>query len=421
MPYDEIEAYLETPGMIALGAIPGVGVGMAFNQQRAGRTILSGVSTHGKYNNARGIRSSLGNTFGPRNFSRLGSYDAFYYSSGKYSPFAMASVGNAIANTLGMIPDAAKGNPAYADAKGRAAVFGPGTFARMGAMAKVGAGGTFSAAARAGFNFADYDTITSAAGRSTTVMNILTDPSSSWAQTGGGFKGYSQRADAAIAAKARIAQHQVDADKKLGSRVTSLHRMAGSVEGYRSQKLLNYYAGAIEGRSSARMAHLANYRLNRMGAVHGSQSVIRDLSRAGLDVVDGSLMRGGQKVGAKAAIMGAKSGTRLSAAKVLGARGLGATAGLMAGPFGTYATIAMLGYDLGQLAGAGIKGVINTIGDAAESLQGSMNKPIFGMGFKDTQFAATSRARGVMAIQNSRLNARSAMGSEAGMMAAHFG
>jgi hypothetical protein len=46
---------------------------------------------------------------------------------------------------------------------------------------------------------------------------------------------------------------------------------------------------------------------------------------------------------------------------------------------------------------------------------------MFGTGFKDNEVAATSRARGVMAIQNSRLNARSLLGSEASMMAAHFG
>jgi hypothetical protein len=54
-------------------------------------------------------------------------------------------------------------------------------------------------------------------------------------------------------------------------------------------------------------------------------------------------------------------------------------------------------------------------------MQGSMNKPLFGAGFKDNEVAATSRSRGVMAIQNSRLNARSSLGSEGAMMAAHFG
>jgi len=73
------------------------------------------------------------------------------------------------------------------------------------------------------------------------------------------------------------------------------------------------------------------------------------------------------------------------------------------------------------MAGEVIKSGINFARDANKSLQGSINKPMFGMGYKDTEAAATSRARGVMAIQNSRLNARSMLGSEAAMMAAHYG
>jgi hypothetical protein len=54
-------------------------------------------------------------------------------------------------------------------------------------------------------------------------------------------------------------------------------------------------------------------------------------------------------------------------------------------------------------------------------MQGTMNNDVFGNGYKDNEVAATSRARGVMAIQNSRLNARSLLGSEGAMMHAHFG
>lgn len=56
-----------------------------------------------------------------------------------------------------------------------------------------------------------------------------------------------------------------------------------------------------------------------------------------------------------------------------------------------------------------------------KSYQGGLNTKMMDQGYADTEAAATSRARGVMAIQNSRLNARSVLGSEAGMMAAHFG
>lgn len=76
--------------------------------------------------------------------------------------------------------------------------------------------------------------------------------------------------------------------------------------------------------------------------------------------------------------------------------------------------IAMMG---GKLAGAGIDLAM----DAGKSLQGSINKPVFGMGFKDNTVAATARQRGVMAISNSRLNMRSTLGSEASFIHARFG
>jgi hypothetical protein len=78
-------------------------------------------------------------------------------------------------------------------------------------------------------------------------------------------------------------------------------------------------------------------------------------------------------------------------------------------------------YDLTKLAATGVVAAGNFAKEAVKSMQGSIRKPLFGMGYKDNEVAATSRARGVMAIQNSRLNARSTLGSEASMMASHFG
>ena len=103
-------------------------------------------------------------------------------------------------------------------------------------------------------------------------------------------------------------------------------------------------------------------------------------------------------------------------AKVLASRGLA-----MAIPGLQVLATASLVYDLGKMAGEVIKSGINLAKDANRSLQGSIAKPAFGMGYKDTEAAATSRARGVQAIQNSRLNARSALGTEGAMMAAHYG
>ena len=117
---------------------------------------------------------------------------------------------------------------------------------------------------------------------------------------------------------------------------------------------------------------------------------------------------------------GVKGLAKLGGTKA-GAKFLAARAGAFAIPGLQVVAAASLIYDLGKMGGEIIKSGINLARDANMSMQGSMGKPLFGMGYRDTEAAATSRARGVMAIQNSRLNARSALGSEASMMAAHFG
>jgi hypothetical protein len=104
------------------------------------------------------------------------------------------------------------------------------------------------------------------------------------------------------------------------------------------------------------------------------------------------------------------------AGKMLAARGAA-----MAIPGVQLLAAASFIYDIGRMGGEIIKSGINLAKDANKSLQGSIAKPSFGMGYKDTEAAATSRSRGVQAIQNSRLNARSALGAEGAMMAAHYG
>lgn len=104
-----------------------------------------------------------------------------------------------------------------------------------------------------------------------------------------------------------------------------------------------------------------------------------------------------------------------------GAKALAMRGAAMAIPGLNVLAFASLAYDLGKMGGELVKSGINFVRDANKSLQGSIAKPTFGMGYRDTEAAATSRARGVMAIQNSRLNARSMLGAEGAMMAAHYG
>lgn len=114
-----------------------------------------------------------------------------------------------------------------------------------------------------------------------------------------------------------------------------------------------------------------------------------------------------------------KAGDKATAIKMGGQ--YASTYGKVAGKAFSAAGYATLVYDIGKGVGNMMMGGVNFAKDAMKSMQGTLNKPIFGAGFKDNEVAATSRARGVMAIQNSRLNARSMLGSEGGMMAAHFG
>ena len=391
MYYDELEPYEETPGMTALGAVPGIGLGMVFNQQRAGRTITHGLGKGKKYRNTATLRAAAANTLRPSNWSKFGSYDALHHRAGKYSPYALAGLGNSIANF-----GSADGiNQAYLNEKNKAIYFGRGTLARMGAMSNLARGGS-TAGIRAFLSDAGkIDGVMPSSPRYEFLSGLYSSEKK-------GFFGYKKYK--AIG----------------GDRSTYMYRMAASSQGLYSQRLLGYYARVTSGNPNSIVQGVLKDP-SLQGVMEGMERATSDLKAAKLTYVDGGLQRGGQRVTGYAAIKGAESGSRMAAARVVGATHLGRASEIMGGAAGRAAFAAMLAYDIGKLAGAGLKAGVNLVGDAAESVQGSIQKPIFGMGFKDTQFAATSRARGVMAIQNSRMNARSAMGSEAGMMAAHFG
>lgn len=200
-----------------------------------------------------------------------------------------------------------------------------------------------------------------------------------------------------------------------GARGVGGNLMASSMAGVGTRFLAGYFRGA---QGFAGAAGLQG------NALAGAQKAVQHLTKAlqaqglkrsGAIVAARALEQGVFKtLGPKRAIQAGLT-TRTGAA-VLGARGLG-----LALPGLQVVAAASLLYDLGRMGGEVIKSGINLARDASISLQGSINKPMFGMGYRDTELAATSRARGVMAIQNSRLNARSALGSEAAMMAAHFG
>jgi hypothetical protein len=193
-----------------------------------------------------------------------------------------------------------------------------------------------------------------------------------------------------------------------------------------SNRISSFYNGSLNAQNmSSRNLSTLN---KGFKAMHGGDKVA---SRAAMAAFKTEMSVGG-KYGGNALMRGRGGlktmGTGAQMMKA-GSRGAGMLAmktgatrfaGAALGPLSIMAN-AQLMYDIGKGVGKIAVGGMNFAKDAIKSMQGSINKPMFGAGFKDNEVAATSRSRGVMAIQNSRLNARSLLGSEAGMMAAHFG
>jgi hypothetical protein len=138
-------------------------------------------------------------------------------------------------------------------------------------------------------------------------------------------------------------------------------------------------------------------------------------ARTGLmatEIVDKGIIK---SLGTRGAMQAARAGGARVGLAVAGEAALAAIPGV------NLIFAADMAFQLAKLAGLGVKAGINLAKDGLKSMQGTMNNDVFGNGYKDNEVAATSRARGVMAIQNSRMNARSLLGSEGAMMAAHFG
>lgn len=216
-----------------------------------------------------------------------------------------------------------------------------------------------------------------------------------------------------------------DVDVKFGQNISILddglksgsrgNLIASSMSGEATRYAAGYFRGA---QGYARKAGLEGKALSgaEKAVAHMAESLGQKqiAGKVGLEAAHHVLENGAFKTLGRKGVMEA-FGTK-AGAKVLGAR-----AAAFAIPGLNVIATAALVYDLGKMAGEVVKSGINLAKDAGKSLQGDINKPLFGMGYKDTEAAATSRSRGVMAIQNSRLNARSMLGSEGAMMAAHYG
>ncbi len=181
-----------------------------------------------------------------------------------------------------------------------------------------------------------------------------------------------------------------------------------------AEKLIRPLAGALEKNPA-----LMNRAVGRgiTGSTHLASSLAPEIvsARTGLaatQTVDQGIIK---SLGVRGAAQAARAGGARVGLAVAGEAALAAIPGV------NLIFAADMAFQLAKLAGLGVKAGINFAKDGVKSMEGTMNNGVFGNGYKDNEVAATSRARGVMAIQNSRLNARSLLGSEGSMMHAHFG
>jgi hypothetical protein len=146
----------------------------------------------------------------------------------------------------------------------------------------------------------------------------------------------------------------------------------------------------------------------------GARAADRAFEGIGLGGRAGSKV--GMKEGAKALGSTLRKGGYGAAAKGAAALGIRAMGTQIPG-VGTLMAI-WTGYDIAK---AIVPRVPEFAANVYNSYTGWGNRRMFGAPFKTNEAAMTSRSRGVMAIQNSRLNARSVIGAEASGMHAYFG
>jgi hypothetical protein len=204
---------------------------------------------------------------------------------------------------------------------------------------------------------------------------------------------------------------------------SSTSRFIGNemTSGVLSNRITSFVGGALNmADASASQISALRRVAARTGGVSAGRNAVSAFSMGG-QYVGGfaTEVRGGFKMMGMATKYMKSGGSRAAGLKVASMGAVKAASPFLM-PLNVLATGQLI-YDIGKGVGKIASSGVNFAKDALKSMQGTINKPMFGTGFKDNEVAATSRARGVMAIQNSRLNARSLLGSEAAMLAAHFG
>ena len=428
-----------------LGHLPGAGTIAAWNMGRGINTIMGGGYNRGRRLGNFGTKpagllprsSSFANTLSPL---RLTSFSDPANITGRmadgsetYTPFnAMASLGNQAAQKLSgrAIAQEAMGKTDTSSAKilnrlgvtrdqfesvagGNTQVFDSGVLARLGASQRLsymrpGKDGNLSRRDRKRLAKSVY---------SMNRMGIDV----------GDIPGSNYVLDTARGGRFATGGVRAGADAFTGPRGVTASRLAaskmmGSFGGVPAQRIAGYMAGTMPlngAASGGGAAFQKAFHASRTGMIEGTAAMNKSGAAAkvfGRQVATKEVLEAGAGKSLRLAGHAAKAGQGKFATQ-LATKGLTKLGSRFIPVVGQIALVA----DLGQMGLSALKKGAELGSDAAKSFQGQIQKPIFGMGYKDNAINATSRSRGLTAIQSSRLNARNALGHEAGMLASHFG
>lgn len=368
-----------------IDAAPGATALMGNTMNRGANTIIKGAKAKRGINASRGVRSPFSWAREHLNItSRYSTQNYFFPNSKRYTPFGAAQFGNRAIGWLGKETGVGGRVGGVLGVRSRAASLAEtGGIFSQGMFGKLAAGGRMASMSDAAF------------ARQAGAPNFI---------------------GRAIAEGAIDRKGFVTAADRLGAKNASsfaTYATAGRAGGF--------LGAARHGLTSLGASATSEY----LGTIAHSNTAARAGANRAIqwadELADYGLKQGyGVRQALGSGFRAARAGSVGVAAKGAGLAGARLAAGL-SNPIVGAAMAAWTVYDLTRMAATAASGIPRFVGDAIKSYQGTTRQRFMDPGFKDTEASMTARSRGVQAISNSRLNARSILGNEASAMARHFG
>lgn len=399
----------------ALEHMPSASHVVGWNAMRGSQTILRGARTSRKMKAS--LRAGANVTFNPRHWLKLPTYDAldtkargdkgytpFQLLSGKWSNNRINSLAKRSSFMQKMLTDSQidtiKGGQ-------NIDMVGGGFMSRLTASARIGWSNQ-KRAAKIQTNIAKF---VKGSGEKELYSNLTGVLGKNFASASPADLAHAQMSTVRGAASQYVGGYMQSAMLGTENATMKSFLSAGIKQNYTkgALKATEHFAGAG-------LKNVGGRVIADMGSDVGKTLISEGIARRGGTVGLRGLAKAAGNTAVKEAI---GSGAGKAIMKAAGAKMAGMAG--MAIPGLNVVLTAMMVHDLTEMGIAGLKGTAEFGKDAMKSFQGAMYKPVMGMGYRDTEVAATSRQRGTMAIQSSRLNARSVLGNEASGMAAHFG